>query len=151
MIGGEVRAEAHFALAWARCTFSVIGGAGRRFSTSDQRVALRLRQGWPVGALAASSSGRTCAADPTAATSLQVLLALRPCVVPVPSGLFHDGHVPVDRPYVRAGYAPAVVSSIGNIGLLDNPILNARADDRGSAIASGALVRALFLLLWDEW
>lgn len=74
--------------------------------TVDQRAAplSGLRRGWPVGALAASSSGGTCAADPPAAPSLQVLA---PCVlfnVPMPFDLFHTGHVPGDRPCRRAGY-----------------------------------------------
>src|SRR4051812_38694231 len=48
--------------------------------TMDLQAAplLGLRRGWSVGALAASSSGGTCAADPPAAPSVQVLYALRP-------------------------------------------------------------------------
>ena len=42
-------------------------------------MTIGLRRGWPVGALAASSSGGIIAADQPAARSVQVLFALRPC------------------------------------------------------------------------
>ena len=56
--------------------------------TTDLQAALvGLRRGWPVGALAASSSGGDIAADPSAARPAQVLLPCVLCIVPLPSGI----------------------------------------------------------------
>lgn len=69
----------------------VTGGAG---PSQTQRIdePLSAGRGQPVGPLLATSSdGGGIAADPLAARLVQGVVRLRPCIPPVPSGLFPVG------------------------------------------------------------
>ena len=102
--------KAHFALAGTKVLSAGLPiGAGRRINTADRRISPRgERAGVGLSAPTDTSFQRhPTRADPlTSGRAPGSLLRRGPVRLPVPSGLFHPGHVPGDRPCRRAGYMP---------------------------------------------